>query len=83
VTRLVIRQHRSSIGEKIAARRTLEAVFGAQLLVAGASAAIIVALALPLGTAGGIVWQLIIAIVGACLLIAIVRAISGGRHGVA
>ena len=35
------------------------------------------------GTAGGIVWQLIIAIVGACLLIAIVRAISGGRQGVA
>jgi large subunit ribosomal protein L30 len=26
VTRLVIRQHRSSIGEKIAARRTLEAL---------------------------------------------------------
>ena len=34
-------------------------------------------------TAGGIVWQLIIAIVGACLLIAIVRAVTGGRHGVA
>ena len=34
-------------------------------------------------TAGGIVWQLIIAVVGACLLIAIVRAATGGRHGVA
>lgn len=36
------------------ARRTLEAVFGAQLLVASAAAAIIVALALPLGTLGGV-----------------------------
>jgi uncharacterized membrane protein YeaQ/YmgE (transglycosylase-associated protein family) len=34
-------------------------------------------------TAGGILGQLLVAIVGACLLIAIVRAISGGRHGVA
>ncbi|MEO7222219.1 MAG: GlsB/YeaQ/YmgE family stress response membrane protein [Devosia sp.] len=34
-------------------------------------------------TAGGIFWQLVIAVVGACLLIAIVRAISGGRHHVA
>jgi uncharacterized membrane protein YeaQ/YmgE (transglycosylase-associated protein family) len=34
-------------------------------------------------TAGGIFWQLIIAVVGACLLIAIVRAIGGGRRGVA
>ena len=34
-------------------------------------------------TAGGILGQLLVAIVGACLLIVIVRAISGGRHGVA
>ena len=31
-------------------------------------------------TAGGIVGQLLVAIVGACLLIAIVRAITGGRR---
>ena len=34
-------------------------------------------------TAGGIVGQLLVAVVGACLLIAIVRAITGGRRGVA
>jgi uncharacterized membrane protein YeaQ/YmgE (transglycosylase-associated protein family) len=34
-------------------------------------------------TAGGIVGQLLVAVVGACLLIAIVRAIGGGRRGVA
>jgi uncharacterized membrane protein YeaQ/YmgE (transglycosylase-associated protein family) len=34
-------------------------------------------------TMGGIFWQLIIAIVGACLLIAIGRAIFGGRSRVA
>ena len=34
------------------------------------------------GTMGGIFWQLIIAIVGACILIAIGRAITG-RRGVA
>ena len=33
-------------------------------------------------TAGGIVGQLLVAVVGACLLIAIVRAVSGGRRGV-
>jgi uncharacterized membrane protein YeaQ/YmgE (transglycosylase-associated protein family) len=31
-------------------------------------------------TMGGIVGQLIVAVVGACLLIAIVRAIRGNRH---
>jgi uncharacterized membrane protein YeaQ/YmgE (transglycosylase-associated protein family) len=31
-------------------------------------------------TMGGIVGQLIVAVVGACLLIAIVRAIRGSRH---
>ena len=35
------------------------------------------------GTMGGIFWQLIIAVVGACLLIAIARAIMGNRRGVA
>lgn len=34
-------------------------------------------------TMGGIFWQLIIAIVGACLLIAIGRALFGGRNRVA
>jgi uncharacterized membrane protein YeaQ/YmgE (transglycosylase-associated protein family) len=34
-------------------------------------------------TAGGIVWQLIIAVAGACLLIWIARMFTGGRHGVA
>ena len=34
-------------------------------------------------TMGGIFWQLIVAIVGACLLIAIGRALFGGRRGVA
>lgn len=31
-------------------------------------------------TAGGIIGQLLVAVVGACLLIAIVRAISGGKR---
>ena len=33
-------------------------------------------------TAGGIVGQLLVAVLGACILIAIARAITGGRHRV-
>jgi len=31
-------------------------------------------------TLGGIVWQLVIAVVGACLLLAIAQMFTGGRH---